>query len=222
MLHASDAARASQPCPPGGRRGGRFRRTGASPRRFCGTAVGGTGLPHWVAAAEARRRWVKLRRSTQDHVQITPICVTLAGSYDTREDAPNGGSVSVLPRASSSLSVSLRRRACGSTSARFGVTGPLEASAGPLPEVLVDAASGRGDNCSMADLAHDPRHERAFSGPAGRCIFMQVEWAGLPARWESAAAPGVVSPLRWVGVGTPVRGCHCPVAKPPPRLASAL
>ena len=55
-------------------------------------AVGGTDLPHWVAAAEARRRWVKLRRSTQDHVQITPICVTLAGSYDTREDAPNGGS----------------------------------------------------------------------------------------------------------------------------------
>jgi len=42
---ASDAARASQPCPPGGRRGGRFRRTGALLRRFCGTAAG----RHWPA-----------------------------------------------------------------------------------------------------------------------------------------------------------------------------
>jgi len=65
------------------------------PGDFCGTAVGGTGLPHWVAAAEARRRWVKLRRSTQDHVQITPICVSLTGTYDTREDAPNGGAARV-------------------------------------------------------------------------------------------------------------------------------
>jgi hypothetical protein len=32
-----------------------------------------------------------------------------------------------------------------------------------LPEVLVDAASGRGDNYSMPDLAHDTRHVRAFS-----------------------------------------------------------
>jgi hypothetical protein len=32
-----------------------------------------------------------------------------------------------------------------------------------LPEVLVDAASGRGDNCSMADLAHDPRQKRTFT-----------------------------------------------------------
>ena len=30
-----------------------------------------TDLPHWGWAAEARRQWVKLRRSTQDHVQIT-------------------------------------------------------------------------------------------------------------------------------------------------------
>jgi len=66
---------------------------------------GGTGLPHWVAAAEARRRWVKLRRSTQDHVQITPICVTLAGSNDTREDAPNGGSARVLLKTSRLLTV---------------------------------------------------------------------------------------------------------------------
>jgi len=29
-------------------------------------------------------------------VQITPICVTLAGSNDTREDAPNGGCARVL------------------------------------------------------------------------------------------------------------------------------
>jgi hypothetical protein len=36
------------------------------------------------------------------------------------------------------------------------------------------------------------------------------------------AGAGMVTPLRPVGVGTPVRGCHCPVAKRPARLASGL
>jgi hypothetical protein len=33
----------------------------------------------------------------------------------------------------------------------------------PLPEVLVDAAPGRGDDYIMPDLAHDMRHVRMFA-----------------------------------------------------------
>jgi hypothetical protein len=34
----------------------------------------------------------------------------------------------------------------------------------PLPEVLVDAASGLGDDYIMPDLAHDTRQMRMLSG----------------------------------------------------------
>jgi hypothetical protein len=81
--------------------------------------VGGTGLPHWVAAAEARRRWIKLRRPTQDHVQITPICVTLAGSNDTREDAPNGGSARDYQGLSARLAISTTDEQAGGPGRMF-------------------------------------------------------------------------------------------------------
>jgi hypothetical protein len=52
----------------------------------------------------------------------------------------------------------------------------------PSPEVLVDAASGRGDNYSMPDLAHDTRQIRMFRCPVGMHNHASVgrsEWALL-------------------------------------------
>ena len=48
------------------------------------------------------------------------------------------------------------------------MTGPTRDLRWPLPELLVNAAPGRGDNCSMPNLAHDTRHDRALAGRSER------------------------------------------------------
>jgi hypothetical protein len=50
----------------------------------------------------------------------------------------------------------------------------------PSPEVLVDAASGRGDNYSIPDLAHDTRQKRTTA-----LMTAMYKYSGqLTIRWD--------------------------------------
>jgi hypothetical protein len=75
-------------------------------------------------------------------VQITPICVTLAGSYDTREDASNGGSARGYQELSAPLAIPTTAEQAGGQDVCFSLSHKRCASvrAGLVPGIMVYAA----------------------------------------------------------------------------------